>query len=117
MMSNSNVVVRLADFDLDLEPEFYTELGDQAWDANYNVLAKARVRRLENRKELTIAELIQEQDDGLHEAFVYFLALTPEKQQRCKKQFEVALQELKAIKEKSRALARAALQRRGYHCE
>jgi hypothetical protein len=107
-------LVRLADFDLDLEPEFYAEASDEQWQADYNVLAKGHVRRLENKHSLTIAELIEEQQDGLAEAFVYYLGLTPEKQQRCKKQFEEALEELKAIKEKSRALARQELERRGY---
>jgi hypothetical protein len=63
---------------------------------------------------LTIAELIQEQEDGMHEAFAYYLGLSPEKQQRCTKQFEEGLAEIKAIKEKSKALARQELERRGF---
>jgi hypothetical protein len=91
----------------------YVEPTDDQWDARFQADALMRRDRIENGN-LTIAQLIDEQDDGMAAAFEYFLGLTPERQQRCATQFKEGLARIKAAKERYRALARQELLRRGW---
>jgi septum formation inhibitor MinC len=90
----------------------YVEPTDLEWDINFAVHLASHKRRLDNGN-LTIAELIEEQEDGVAEAFAYFLGLTPERQQRCAPLFREGLAQLKAAKEKTREKAQQMLAKRG----
>lgn len=91
----------------------FVETTDDQWDMRFLADTLMRQDRIENGC-LTIAQLIQEQEDGMVAAFEYFLGLEPERQQRCAAQFKEGLAEIKAAKERYKALAREELQRRGY---